>query len=141
MIFTLPELAKACRLHAEAVHNEDLQQAKQLRKRALYLSKWAVRITRLFPATYPFSLRELAEIYAALGKPKKGLKYAQKSCAVAETQDAKYEYAQSQLVCGKLGRELGLLEAADQLAEAERELARFQEMIDRATQEETVLQA
>lgn len=138
MIVTLPELAKACRLHAAVIESDDPQQCKQLQKRALRLAKWSVRITRLFAATYPLSLRELALIYGDLGKYKKGLKFAKKSCELAEKQEAKYEHVQSLLVCGQLGKELGRPEAASQIAEAEKELVRFQEMVDKATQGDVV---
>jgi eukaryotic-like serine/threonine-protein kinase len=119
MIVVMPELAGALRRHAEALQATDARQAEQLRRRAYRLAKWAVRITRLFPAVYPLSLRELSLILAARGNPKKALKVADKSCVVAEGQKAKYEHAQSLLVRGKLARQLGLPEADEQIRTAE----------------------
>jgi two-component system sensor kinase len=119
MIVVLPELAGAVRRHAAAVEAKDGKQAARLRKRAYRLAKWATRLTWLFPAAYPLALRERALILASCGKTKKALKFADKSCAVAEAQKAKYEHAQSLLVRGKLAKELGLPEAEEQIQKAE----------------------
>jgi len=119
MIVVMPELAGALRRHAVALQAKDARQAEQLRRRAYRLAKWAVRTTRLFPAVYPLSLRELSLILAARGNTKKALKVADKSCAVAEAQKAKYEHAQSLLVRGTLARQLGLPEADEQIRTAQ----------------------
>lgn len=118
-ILVVPMLVMGLRLHADAVENNDAPQAKQLRRRAMRVAKWATRLTWLFPAAYPLALRERALVLAANGKTKKALKYADKSCAVAQAQQAKYEHAQSLLVCGKLAKELGLPEADEQIRTAE----------------------
>jgi len=119
MIVVMPELAGALRCHADALQANDAQQAGQLRRRADRVAKWATRLTWLFPAAYPLALRERSLILAACGKTRKALKYAGKSCAVAETQKAKYEHAQSLLVRGKLAKKLGLPEADEQIRAAE----------------------
>ena len=118
-ILVLPMLALAVRLHADAVKETDASQSKQLIMRAHRLAKWAVRITRLFPAAYPLALRELSMLLAAKGKAKKALKVADRSCAVAEGQKAKYEHAQSLLVRGRIARQLGLPEGEEQIRTAE----------------------
>src|SRR5262249_28180972 len=118
-ILTVPMLAIGLRLHADAVQPRDMQQADLLRRRAYRVAKWATRITRLFPAAYPIALRERALILAAMGKTKRSLKYADRSCAVAGAQKAKYEHAQSLLVRGKLANGLGLPEAEEQIRTAE----------------------
>jgi two-component system sensor kinase len=118
-ILVMPMLAMGLRLHAEAMQPQDAQQAEQLRKRAYRVAKWATRLTSLFPAAYPLALRERALILAAYGKTKKALKFADKSCAVADAQKAKFEHAQSLLVRGKLAKELGLPEAEEQIRSAE----------------------
>jgi eukaryotic-like serine/threonine-protein kinase len=119
MIVVIPALAAALRLHAEAVQARDAQQAEQLRRRAYRVAKWATRLTRLFPTAYPHALRERSLILAACGKTKKALKYADRSCAVAEAQKARYEHAQSLLVRGRLAKQLGLPEAEGQIRIAE----------------------
>jgi tetratricopeptide (TPR) repeat protein len=118
-ILAMPMLAMGLRLHARAVQPEDAQQAEQLLERAGRVARWATRLTRLFPAAYPVALRERSLILAACGKTKKALKFADKSCAVADAQKAKYEHAQSLLVRGKLARRLGLPEAGEQIQTAE----------------------
>ncbi len=55
----------------------------------------------------------------AYGPTRKALEYADKSCAFAEGQKAKYEHAQSLLVPGKLAKKLGLPEADEQIRTAE----------------------
>ena len=119
MIVALPELATALRLHAAAVESKDPQHSEQLRRRSYRLSKWAARIMRLFPAVYPMALRELSQILVVKGKSAKALKVADKSCAVAESQKAKFEHAQSLLVRGRIARQLGRAEADEQIRTAE----------------------
>ena len=116
----LPLLATALRLQADATQGENHRQSQQLRNRALKFARWATRITRLFPAYYPYSLRELSLQLAARGQTKKAHKYAEKSLAVAESQMARFEHAQSLLVWGKLASQLGLPEAAEQIRAARR---------------------
>ena len=114
----LPLLATALRLQADATQGENRAQSQQLRNLALKFARWSTRITRLFPAYYPYSLRELSLQLAAKGQTKKALKYAEKSLAVAESQMARFEHAQSLLVWGKLASQLGLPEAAEQIRAA-----------------------
>jgi tetratricopeptide (TPR) repeat protein len=118
-ILVLPVLAGALRLHADAVQVRGGQQAARLRQRAYRLATWATRVTRFFPAAYPQALRERSLILAAYGKTWQALKFADKSCAVAESQKAKYEFAQSLFVRGKLAHQLGLPEAEQQIRAAE----------------------
>jgi tetratricopeptide (TPR) repeat protein len=118
-IGVLPELVGALRRHAEAVQQKNAHQGEQMRRRAFRLAKWATRITRFFPTVYPHALRERSLMLAAYNKTWKALKYADKSCIVAERQKAKYEHAQSLLVRGNLARQLGLPEADEQIRTAE----------------------
>jgi eukaryotic-like serine/threonine-protein kinase len=114
----LPLLATALRLQADATQGENHAQSQQLRNRALKFARWATRLTRLFPAYYPYSLRELSLQLAARGQTKKALKYVEKSLALAESQMARFEYAQSLLVRGRLANQLGLPEATEQIRTA-----------------------
>lgn len=131
MIVALPELTAALRRHADTVQNKDAQRSEQLRRRAYRLAKWAVRLTRIFPAAYSHSLRELGLLLAAKGKKKKALKFASKSLAVAESQKARYEQAQSLLVRGQLAKSLGLPEAEEQIRNAETQI----DALERTVQE------
>ncbi len=128
-VAVMPALAGALRVHADAVQHTDAKQCAALRKRAYRTAKWATRITRLFPTAYAQSLRERSLILAVYGKTKKALKFADKSCAVAEAQNAKYEHAQSLLVRGKLARQLGLPEADEQIRTAEAALEEIERPI------------
>jgi tetratricopeptide (TPR) repeat protein len=118
-IFVLPMLAGGLRLRADAVERTDSSQSRQLRRRAYRVARWAAWLTRFHPAAYPLSLRELSLMLAARGKLKKALKRADKSCAVAEAQKARYEHAQSLLARGKIARQLGRPEADEQIRTAE----------------------
>jgi two-component system sensor kinase len=126
MVWVIPMLTGALRRHGEAVSGEDAKQSRRLLRRAYRTGKWATRITRFFPAAYPFALRERSLILSRYGKKKKALRYAAKSCAVAEAQKAKYEHAQSLLVRGKLAKELGLPEADEQIRTAEAALEKIE---------------
>ena len=119
MIVALPELAAALRRHAETLKPTDPQRSHQMHRRALRLARWAVRITRLFPAAYPLALRELSLVLADQGKIDRALLIADRSCAVAEGQKARYEHAQSLRVRGRIARQLGLPEADEQIQQAE----------------------
>jgi len=55
----------------------------------------------------------------ATGKTTRALRAADKSCAIAEQQNAKYEHAQSLLVRGRLAEQLSLPEAEQQIQDAE----------------------
>jgi tetratricopeptide (TPR) repeat protein len=118
-ILSLPNLAGALREHALALKSSDRQLAGRLLRRANRLARWATRITRFFPAAYPVALRERSLVLAACGETRKALKYADKSCTVANAQNAKYEHAKSLRLRGKIARELGLLEADEQVRTAE----------------------
>src|SRR5262249_43390717 len=73
-ILVIPMLAMTLRLHADTVEGDDGAHAKQLRKRAYRVAKWATRLTRFFPAAYPLALRERSLILATYGKTRKALK-------------------------------------------------------------------
>jgi hypothetical protein len=119
MIVVLPELAAALRRHAETLRPKDPERSQQMHCRALRLGRWAVRLTRLFPAVYPLALREFSLVLADQGQIARALRIADRSCAVAETQKARYERAQSLLVCGRLAHRLGRPEADEQIRTAE----------------------
>jgi tetratricopeptide (TPR) repeat protein len=114
-VAALPLLVNALRVHADAIETEDPRQSQRLRKRALRIAKRTAWFTRFFPTELPYSLRELSLVYAATGKLKKALRAADKSCAIAKRQNAKYEHAKSLLVRGQLAQQLGLPEASDEI--------------------------
>jgi hypothetical protein len=131
-ILVLPMMAKACRLHADQLRDTDPKVASKLSKRSLRFAVWAARVTRFIPAAYPMSLREAADCYRAVGKTRKALRLAEKSCQVAEKQSAKYEYAQSDLLRAELKQSLGIDGSLQELENAKAELERYQAVIDEA---------
>jgi serine/threonine protein kinase/tetratricopeptide (TPR) repeat protein len=118
-MLVMPMLAMGLRLRAGAVQPDDAGLAARLLQRAGHVAKWGTRLTRLFPAVYAVALRERSQVLAARGKMKQALKFAERSCAVALAQKAKYEHAQSLLVRGQIARQLGLPEADEQIRTAE----------------------
>jgi tetratricopeptide (TPR) repeat protein len=122
-VATLPYLVTALRRHAEVLEREDQKQAHRLRRRAFRLAKRAARLMRFIPVYYPQALRELSFAYAAKGRLRKALSLAEKSCAIAEGQTAKWEHAESLLLRGRLAQQLGLPGSDEQILTAEAALA------------------
>ena len=96
------------------------------------MARLSCRLARFFPQDLPHALREIALLMEARGNMKQALRYAERSCTIADSHKAKYEHAQSALVCAKIRQQLGLENADPRLEEAERELARFHSMVDTA---------
>jgi eukaryotic-like serine/threonine-protein kinase len=132
-VATLPCLVTALRRHAELLESRGYRQGQRLRGRAFRLAWWAAWLMRYFPPHYPHALRELSYAYAAKGRLKKALHLAEKSCATAEGQNARYEYAESLLLRGRLARQLGLPGAEEQIRTAEAALATRDQLIQAAT--------
>mgnify|MGYP001015510822 CR=1 FL=1 len=128
----LPWLATALRCQTE-IDNQIVPEAKnRLLKRAERIARRAVRVSRRLQNDRPHALRELALIRSMRGKCGRVRRLLDESLMVAERQHARYEYAQTLLVRGRLGRELGWAGADVQLRQAEallQELAIPQEML------------
>ena len=90
--------------------------------RAQRVARRAVRVGRRFQNDLPHALREYAHVLALRGRPGRACRLLERSLAVARRQTAKYEYAQTLLVCGRLRSELGLPAAAEQVAAADEAL-------------------
>lgn len=93
----------------------------------------SLEISRLFgvweKVEYPVPLREAAFVFQAQGRFDKALRYANKSCQRAERFKARYEYAQSALVCAELQSKLGRANAEQEIKRAKDELAPFREVV------------
>jgi serine/threonine protein kinase/tetratricopeptide (TPR) repeat protein len=116
---TLPCLATALCRHADAVAYKDRRQAEHIRQRAFRYARWGVWLNRQFPMHLPYALRELSLMYAHRRQLHQALQKADQSCALAHTQKARYEHAQSLLVRGQIAHRLGRPEAAEQIQSAE----------------------
>jgi tetratricopeptide (TPR) repeat protein len=93
------------------------------------VAKWANRLSGLLPPERPHALRELSLAYAHRGQVKKAWKLAAESCRKATSLKARYEYAKSLLVLGKLGKQLGHPEAAEQIQQALQSIQRIEDAV------------
>lgn len=125
-------LGAALRVRAGELADVDVAQCKKLRKRALRVAKRASWMSRLFPADYPHALRELALVYADMGRTKKAIQALDKSCALAEKQKAAREYSQSMLERACLAQSLEQPGAAEKLEAAQAEVDRFNALVKSA---------
>ncbi|MBN1394908.1 MAG: response regulator [Pirellulales bacterium] len=128
-----PWLATALRRLAETDDGATPARRRLLLKRAEEVARQAARIAKRLQNELPHALRELALIRAMQGKTRRVRRLLDKSLGVAERQHARYEYAQSLFIRGKLGRELGWVKADEQVREAEamlREMTIPAEIID-----------
>jgi hypothetical protein len=130
---TLPYLVTALRRHGEACALSGSRQHGHLRARTFRLAKWAIRLARLMPLYQPHALRELSLCHAARGRFREALRLAERSCAVALGQQARYDHAESLLVRARLAHRLGLPGAEEQVHTAEAALAGFTAAIRTAT--------
>ncbi|WP_339907218.1 serine/threonine-protein kinase PknK [Symmachiella dynata] len=129
----IPIFARVLREHANVVSDDAPRYAQKLEKRALKVARRAVRFTSFLRLEYPFALREMSLSLAAQHKIRKAWSFAKKSCEVAKEQDARYEHAQSVLVCGQLGKQLGRPEAQGQIKAAETALVEYRSIIQSST--------
>lgn len=128
----LPNLAQALREHGDLCASTNDREARRLWRRGLKTAKWAVAVTRRLRCALPHSLRELSHAHLAFGRKRKAHKYAHESLRVARQQGAAFEQSQSLLVCGRVGQQLGLPEADQQISQATAWLSDYDQRIDRA---------
>jgi hypothetical protein len=126
-----PVLAHALRAYAD--QHSASPRAAVMANEAMVAARRAVRYSRKSNYALPYALRELALNNLSAGKLRKAHRQIRESLAVAQRQEAKYEHAQSLLVCGRIGEKLGLPEARQQIAEAEAALAEFEKQMEQAT--------
>lgn len=125
-------LAKCLRHCSHDVSESNPRQSVLLRQRGWKAARRAVRIAQSFVPELPEALREFSLALAAKGRVRKAWQYAQKSCTVADEQKARYEHAQSLLVCGQLAQQLGRPEATEQIEQAQTALEEFKRSIAEA---------
>jgi two-component system cell cycle sensor histidine kinase/response regulator CckA len=118
----LPWLASALRKLAEDTPARLPKRRQALIRKALAAARKALRLTRRFQNDYPHALREYALILALTGKYRRARSYLEKSLAAAERLGAIYDYAQSLLIRGELGVELGWAGAARDVDQAQQAL-------------------
>jgi two-component system sensor kinase len=109
----LPWLATALRRQAEKTSNWTPERRTQLLKRAAKIARKALRIARTFQNDLPHALREAGLIAAMTGSIRAARKHLDESLVVAQRQGARLEHAQTLLVRGRVGLEVGWPGAAE----------------------------
>ena len=121
----IPLLVTTLRRRAESLQLTDPRSSARLFKLAFRRARFAVLICRFFPRQIPHANREFALLNESKGRLRKALKHAQRSCDVAEQQGARFEYAQSLLVKGRISQKLGRPSANREIETADTELERI----------------
>jgi two-component system sensor kinase len=103
----LPWLATTLRQQALRLKDQTPLRRQQLLERATAAAKRAIRSRWLCANDLPHALRELGLILALQGRIREAKHAIERSLATARKQAARLEYAQTLLVRGQLGQELG----------------------------------
>jgi hypothetical protein len=119
------------------LHQREPNEAERVRKRSRRLARYAAILSRFMPTERPHALRELSLAWMSRGRLSRAWKLATRSCDEAGRMNARYEYAQSLLVRGRLAKRLGRPESDDQIREAESELARIEGSVGASRAEPT----
>ncbi|MBX9679349.1 MAG: response regulator [Gemmataceae bacterium] len=114
--------ASALRRLAEKASNWTPALRATLLERARKVAKKALKIARTFQNDLPHALRESGLIAAMQGSTRRARQYLDESLAVADRQNACFEHAQTLLVRGRIGAELGWPDADQDLAFARQAL-------------------
>ncbi len=117
-----PWLATALRMAAETTPAWSPRR-RDLMHRANTAARRARRIARSYPNNRPHALRESALLAAMAGRTRRARRRFDESLASAEAQHARHEHAQTLLARGLIGLEADWPFAADDVAQARRELA------------------
>ncbi len=112
-------LATAYRCQAERLNECTPGRRRALLRRGQAAARRALRAKRICQNDLPQALREYALILSMRGKTGRARRLFDESLAVAQRHGARYEYGQTLLARGKVGRELGWPEADRQVAAAE----------------------
>jgi hypothetical protein len=126
----LCELVTALRVRAESLDGQDPRQADRVWRRFTKMANWANRLSWFLPPERPHALRELSLAFAHQGRIKKAWDVAAKSCRKAKALKARYEYAKSLLVLGKVAKQLGRPEADNQIHEASVAIQQIEDPVD-----------
>ncbi|MCA9178839.1 MAG: hypothetical protein KDB14_30460, partial [Planctomycetales bacterium] len=130
----LPLLVGALRLRFEELLPEDPQAAAKTLRRAWRLARRGLWLCPYFPVEHAPALREYALVAELRGRVRTAESFLQKSCSLAENQNAAFELAQSRYELARLRCKLKKLGAEDQLASAGDELAAFRQIIRRGAE-------
>lgn len=126
----LCHLVTSLRLHAEALEKLGDVAATSVRRRFSKLARRAYRLSWFLPPERPHALRELSLVYVHRGKLSAALRLAVASCRAAEGMEARYEYAQSLLVMGRISKQLNMPEADSQISKAQDIIQEIEAAVD-----------
>jgi two-component system sensor kinase len=115
-------LASALRRQAEEIPAWGTVPRAALLKRARNVARKALKTARKFQNDLPHALREAGLIATMQGLIREARHHLDESLAVAERQGARFEHAQTLLARGRVGREVGWLDAQEDLTTARQAL-------------------
>ncbi len=132
-----PWLATTLRMRLEAASPYDDHRA--LTREARRTASRALWVARSYKNNLPHALREKALIAALHRKPRRARRLLDRSLVVARGQGARFEEALTLQALGRLGRELGWIDAADNLTTAGALLAELRPTEERGTNPDETL--
>jgi two-component system sensor kinase len=119
----LPWLATALRRQQETLADRTPRRRRKLLHRLGRVTRQALRLARSFQNELPHALREQAFLAAYRGRLRRARRLFDRSLAVAASQGASYEQAQTLLARGQVGLEVGWPRSAADVADGQRLLA------------------
>jgi two-component system sensor kinase len=114
----LPWYASALRRLAAKTSSLTPRRRAELLEEAAWAARRALRIARKFQNELPHALREVGVVAAMQGQERQARRCLDESLAVASRQKARFEHAQTLLMRGRVGRELGWSGAEKDLGNA-----------------------
>jgi two-component system sensor kinase len=114
----LPWLASALRRQAAKTAHLTPERRARLLEQAALAAKRALNVARTFQNELPHALREVGLVACMQGQARRGRRYLDESLAVASRQKARYEHAQTLLMRGIVGKELGWSRAEEDMEQA-----------------------
>ncbi|MDP6556608.1 MAG: protein kinase [Pirellulaceae bacterium] len=121
----LPWLATALRMSAEGTRDASPALRRRSVMQAKRTSRKALRMAGSFRNELPHALRECAFVAAMDGKPLRARRLFDRSLAVAENQQARYEQAQTLRARAAIGADAGWPEVSEDTEKANQLLARI----------------
>ncbi len=115
----IPWLATALRMEIEAGPPYGMSARRRQVRKAKRMAGKAARMSRFYKNNRPHALREQAMMAAMAGRIRTARRRFDASLAVARSQGARFEEAQTLEASGRVGLELGWSDAAQKLEESE----------------------
>jgi signal transduction histidine kinase/tetratricopeptide (TPR) repeat protein len=120
-----PWLLTALRREAESTSIVARRRRATLLRSASRIARQAMRRARVYRNDLPHVLRERGHLAALAGRPRRSRRLFDRSVAVADLQDARYEALRTRIARGEVGAELGWTDVHDDAEQARQELRRL----------------